>query len=131
MAGIHRFTLVMGAISSLFDAATFVMLVKVFNTDAALFQTSWFLESIVTQILVIFLIRSHRPLARASRPAAVLVATSLGGIGVAIAIAAGPFKSAFGFVPIPAFLAVALVAITVAYLAAIEAAKRAMVANWR
>lgn len=56
MAAILRFTLVRGAVSSLFDAATFVVLVKVFSTDAALFQTSWLLESIV--ILVIFLIRS-------------------------------------------------------------------------
>lgn len=131
MAAILRFTLVMGAISSLFDAATFVVLVRVFNTDAALFQTSWFLESIVTQILVIFLIRSRRPLARVNWPPAVLIATSLGGIAAAIAIAAGPFKSAFGFVSIPAHLAGALVAITVAYLAATETAKRVVLTNWR
>ncbi|MGY4318617.1 cation transporting ATPase C-terminal domain-containing protein [Bradyrhizobium sp. JR3.5] len=58
MADILRFTFVMGSISSLFDVATFTILLKVFHTDAAAFQTGWFLESIATQILVIFLIRT-------------------------------------------------------------------------
>jgi Mg2+-importing ATPase len=124
MAAILRFTLVMGAISSLFDAATFVVLLKVFDTTAALFQTGWFLESIATQILVIFLIRSRRPLAPANRPPAVLVATSLGAIAFAIVLATGPWRASFGFVSIPVNLGVALVAITAAYLAAIEVAKR-------
>jgi Mg2+-importing ATPase len=124
MAAILRFTLVMGTISSLFDAATFAVLLKVFDTDAALFQTGWFLESIATQILVIFLIRSRRPLASANRPPAVLVATSLGGIAVAIALATGPWRASFGFVSIPANLAVALITITATYLTAVEVAKR-------
>jgi Mg2+-importing ATPase len=101
-----------------------VVLLKVFDTSAALFQTGWFLESIATQILVIFLIRSHRPLASANRPPAVLVATSLGAIAFAILIATGPWRASFGFVSIPANLAVALLAITTAYLAAVEVAKR-------
>lgn len=124
MAAILRFTLVMGAISSLFDAATFAVLLKFFDTDASLFQTGWFLESIATQILVIFLIRSRRPLGWANRPPAVLVVTSLGAIGVAILLATGPFKSSFGFVSVPPTLAIVLVMITVAYLAVTEAAKR-------
>jgi Mg2+-importing ATPase len=126
MLAILRFTLVMGTISSLFDAATFTVLLNFFHTDAALFQTGWFLESIATQILVIFLIRSRRPLGWANRPPAVLIATSLGAIGVAIVLATGPFRSSFGFVSAPADLAIALVAITAAYLAVTEAAKRFM-----
>lgn len=124
MAAILRFTLVMGAISSLFDAATFVVLLKVFDTTAALFQTGWFLESIATQILVIFLIRSRRPLAPANRPPAVLVATSLGAIAFAIVLATGPWRASFGFASIPANLAITLLAITAAYLSAVEVAKR-------
>jgi P-type Mg2+ transporter len=131
MAGILRFTLVMGAVSSLFDAATFVVLLKLFQTDAALFQTGWFLESIATQILVIFLIRSRRLPWRANLPHPVLIGTSLGALAVAIVVAAGPFRASFGFVALPADIAVSIVLITIAYLAAAEAAKRAALARWR
>jgi Mg2+-importing ATPase len=124
MAAILRFTLVMGAISSLFDAATFVVLLKLFDSSAALFQTSWFLESIATQILVIFVIRSRRPLSPANRPPAVLVGTSLGAIAFAIVLATGSWSSSFGFVSIPTNLAIALIAITASYLMAIAIAKR-------
>jgi P-type Mg2+ transporter len=131
MVGILRFTLVMGAVSSLFDAATFVVLLKFFHTDAALFQTGWFLESIATQILVIFLIRSRRLPWRANLPHPVLIATSLGALGVAVVLAAGPFRSLFGFATLPAGLAAAIVLITIAYLALAEAAKRVAMAHWR
>jgi P-type Mg2+ transporter len=129
MAAILRFTLVMGAISSLFDAATFVVLLKVFQADAPVFQTSWFLESIATQVLVIFLIRSRRPLGWANKPHPVLIATSLGAIGIAIMLTTGPFRCFFGFVALPVDLVIALVAITGAYLAATEAAKRVVFAR--
>jgi P-type Mg2+ transporter len=130
MAGILRFTLVMGAVSSLFDAATFAVLLKFFHTDAALFQTGWFLESIATQILVIFLIRSRRLPWRTNLPHPVLMATSLGALAIAVALAAGPARSFFGFAPLPADLSVAVVLITIAYLAAAEAAKRVALARW-
>ena len=124
MASILRFTVIMGTVSSLFDVATFVTLLKVFQADAALFQTGWFLESIATQILVIFLIRSRRPPWRASRPAALLVASSLGALVAAVFLAIGPFAALFGFVAVPAKLAAIVVGITVAYLATAEFAKR-------
>jgi len=78
MSDILHFTLIMGAISSLFDAAMFLILVKGFHADETLFQTGWFLESIATQILVIFLIRSSRLPWRTTRSNAVLAVTSLG-----------------------------------------------------
>jgi Mg2+-importing ATPase len=131
LASILRFTLLMGGISSLFDAATFVVLLKFFQTDAALFQTSWFLESIATQILVIFLIRSRRPVGRSNWPHPVLIATSCGALVVSIALATGPFRSSFGFVALPAELAVALAVITGTYLAVTEIAKRFAFAGLR
>lgn len=131
MAGILRFTLVMGAVSSLFDFATFAVLLKIFHTDAALFQTGWFVESIATQILVIFLIRSRRLPWRANFPHPVLLATSLGGLAVAIALSTGPYRSWFGFAALPVQLAVALGLITAAYLVAAEAAKRVALARRR
>jgi Mg2+-importing ATPase len=123
IAGILRFALVMGAVSSLFDAATFFVLLKFFNTDAALFQTGWFLESIATQILVIFIIRSRRPPWRSSSPSPVLIVTSLGALAAAILLATTPIRQFFGFVALPADLGIAIAVILMAYLAVAEAAK--------
>ena len=67
MHGILRFTLIMGALSSLFDLATFAVLLKVFDAGAAEFRTAWFVESIVTQILVIFIIRTWSALEKPRR----------------------------------------------------------------
>jgi P-type Mg2+ transporter len=61
MREILRFTAVMGALSSLFDMATFAILVFAFAAGPDLFRTAWFVESIATQILVIFVIRTHDP----------------------------------------------------------------------
>ncbi|HLZ01147.1 MAG TPA: magnesium-translocating P-type ATPase [Bradyrhizobium sp.] len=124
MTSLLRFTVIMGATSSLFDVATFVTLLKLFDADAALFQTGWFLESIATQILVIFLIRSRRLPWRANRPASVLIASSLGALAAAIFLAVGPFAHVFGFVAVPSRLAATVAIITAAYLAAAELAKR-------
>ena len=55
---ILRFTLVMGGVSSAFDLLTFTVLLKVFHADPDSFRTAWFIESISTQILVIFVIRT-------------------------------------------------------------------------
>ena len=131
MASILRFTLVMGAVSSLFDAATFLVLLKFFHTDAALFQTGWFLESIATQILVIFLIRSRRLPWRANLPHPVLMATSLGALAIAIVLATGPLRELFGFAALPTALTAGIALITLAYLAVAEAAKRIALAPRR
>jgi Mg2+-importing ATPase len=124
MRGILRFTIVMGAASSLFDAFTFAVLLELFHADAALFQTGWFLESIATQILVIFLIRSRRLPWRASRPHGLLIASSLGALGVGVALALGPWSPFFGFAKPSLPLMVAIGTITLIYLASAEAAKR-------
>jgi Mg2+-importing ATPase len=123
MADILRFTVVMGTISSLFDVATFAILLKLFRTDTAAFQTGWFLESIATQILVIFLIRSQRRPWRASRPNRVLIAGSLGALAAAIFLALGPARSLFGFTGLSPMLLGTIVLITLGYLVAAEAGK--------
>jgi Mg2+-importing ATPase len=124
MRGILRFTILMGAVSSLFDAVTFVVLLKVFHADATLFQTGWFVESIASQILVIFLIRSRRMPWRASRPHPILIATSLGAVGLGVALALGTWGRWFGFTAPSIGLMMTIVVITLTYLAAAEAAKR-------
>jgi P-type Mg2+ transporter len=118
-----RFTIVMGMVSSLFDAATFLVLLKGFGTDAAQFQTGWFLESIATQILVIFLIRTRRVPWRATPAHVALIVSSLSALGAAVLIVTGPLRYLFGFVPLSWPLIGAMAAVTAAYLAAAEAAK--------
>jgi Mg2+-importing ATPase len=123
MKSILRFTIVMGAISSLFDAATFTVLLKFFHADAATFQTAWFLESIATQILVIFLIRTHGRFWN-SRPNWILAATSLGALAGTILMVLSPLRRLFGFVTIGASLGWAIVAVVIGYLACAEIGKR-------
>jgi P-type Mg2+ transporter len=124
MPAILRFTIIMGAVSSLFDAVTFFILLKGFGTDAAQFQTGWFLESIASQILVIFLIRTRRVPWRSASPHVVLVVTSLSALAAAAFVAIGPVQGLFGFVPLSWPLLGAMAAVTIAYLSAAEAAKR-------
>jgi Mg2+-importing ATPase len=120
---ILHFTIVMGVVSSLFDIATFTILLKVFSVNAASFQTAWFLESIATQILVIFLIRSRGHF-WSSRPHWILVATSLGALTFTVALVLSPLRSIFGFVTIDLHLGLAICAIVVLYLVSAELAKR-------
>ena len=109
--------------SSNFGNMLSMALAKGFGTDAAQFQTGWFLESIATQILVIFLIRSRGALWK-SRPHWILVATSLGALAGTILLVTSPLRSLFGFVPLGAALGWSIVAIVIGYLICAEAVKR-------
>ncbi len=122
MSAILRFTLIMGALSSLFDFATFAVLLRVFDAGPELFRTAWFVESMATQIVVIFVIRTwgHAWISRANP---VLVVTSLGALCVAFIIALTPMGSAFSFAPVPVPLLMTIGAIVVCYLIAAEFAK--------
>jgi Mg2+-importing ATPase len=123
MGEILRFTAVMGTLSSLFDLATFALLVLAFEAPPDLFRTAWFLESIATQILVIFIIRTHGPAWR-SAPHPVLTLTSLAALAGAVVLCVAPVGAGLGFVPIPGGLAVAIAGIVAAYLVCAEVAKR-------
>jgi Mg2+-importing ATPase len=123
MRQVLRFTLVMGALSSVFDIATFVALRLVFDAGAEVFRTAWFVESMATQILVIFLIRTPGRAWRAPFPHPVLAATSLTALGVALFVALGPFAGVFGFAAMPGALLAVIAGLVVAYLALAEALK--------
>ena len=123
MRAILHFTLVMGALSSLFDLATFAMLLQIFKASAEQFRTAWFIESIATQILVIFVIRSARP-AWASRAHPVLVASSLGALLVSFAIVSTKLGAAFDFKTMPWAMVGAIAALVLAYLASAELLKK-------
>jgi Mg2+-importing ATPase len=120
---IRNFMLAVGPISSAYDFLTFYVLIRWLHAPEALFHTGWFVESLATQTLVVFVIRTGANPLR-SRPSAALAATVLAVVLAGLAIPALPFADDLGFVPLPgvfyAFLAVA----TGTYLLLVELAKR-------
>ena len=121
---IRNFMLVIGPISSLFDFLTFYVLLVVLQAGERLFQTGWFIESLCTQVLVIFVIRTRgSPLK--SRPHPLLAATSLAVVALAAILPLTPLGVHFGFVPPPPAFYVILGGMVVAYLCIVELAKRA------
>jgi P-type Mg2+ transporter len=123
IAALRRFTLIMGGLSSAFDLALFAMMKLVFETTPEVFRTAWFLESMATQILVIFVIRTKGSLF-ASKPHPLLVISSLAALAAAMAIPVSPLGAWFGFVPIGWPLMAALFSVAVAYLLLAETLKR-------
>ena len=123
MRGLLAFTLIMGTLSSVFDAATFAILRLVYDAAPSEFQTAWFVESMATQILVIFVIRTARPF-WADRPNPILTITSLGGLAAAVALALGPWGAWFGFSALPAGLLATIVALVAVYFGLAEVLKR-------
>ncbi|MDP4003305.1 magnesium-translocating P-type ATPase [Methylobacterium sp. NEAU K] len=122
MGSLIRFAAVMGPLSSLFDLATFALLLIAFGAGPETFRTAWFLESMATQILVIFVIRTNGRSWR-DRPSAALAASSLAALAVALALPFTPVGPWFGFVVPPLPVIMAVVAITVAYLGLAELVK--------
>jgi Mg2+-importing ATPase len=123
MTFIRNFMWTIGPVSSLFDFLTFYVLLAVLKANEALFQTGWFVESLATQVLVIFVIRTRRnPFS--SRPHVALAATSLAVVILALTLPFTGLGRYFGFQTPPAEFLVILAALVVAYLGIVEAAKR-------
>jgi len=102
---IGRFILAIGPISSIFDYTTYAVMYFLFGAKtpahAALFQTGWFVESLMTQTLIIHVIRTNKIPFLQSRPSWPLIATSVAVMGVGVWLPVSPFATALGFVPLP------------------------------
>ena len=120
---VRNFMFVFGPISSLFDFLTFWLLLHFFNDGEALFHTGWFLESLMTQILVIFVIRTRGSVLK-SRPSPLLIASSLGALGTALLLVYTPLGRILGFVAPSLALVAALAAVTIAYLVFTDSVKQ-------
>jgi len=120
---IRRFMLVFGLLSSVFDLVTFAVLLGVFHAGEALFQTAWFVISVLTELAVILVLRTRGPVLR-SRPGRLLAAAI---VAVGVVAATLPFLgiagAAFGFVPLPPALIATVVLIVAGYVIATESAK--------
>jgi magnesium-transporting ATPase (P-type) len=126
---IRNFMLVLGPVSSVFDFLTFGLLLLVFHANEALFQTGWFIESLATQVLVIFVLRTRRNPLR-SRPHPLLVTTSVAVVGLAVLLPFTPLGAWFGFVPPSAAFLFAIAGLTVSYLLLAQGAKWAFYRVW-
>ena len=120
---IKKFMMIFGPLSSIFDIITFLVLLLVFHFVESDFQTGWFLESLATQTLVIYMIRSRFSLLK-SKPSMVLVISTLVAVGIGWVIAQSPLGTIFNFQPLPLLALLTIGAIVAAYLAAVYFAKQ-------
>jgi len=129
IAFIRRFMLTFGPISSLFDFMTFGLMLGVLHAGPVEFRTGWFVESLATQTLIIFAIRTRRvPLIR-SRPGLVITVATFAVVAVGIAITVSPIAHSLGFTTLPWQFFTALVLLTVAYLILVEITKKVFYAD--
>ncbi|HET9932414.1 MAG TPA: magnesium-translocating P-type ATPase [Polyangiaceae bacterium] len=120
---IQRFMLVIGPVSSVYDFLTFWLLLRAFKFGEVRFRTGWFVESLVTQTLVLFVIRTmDRPWK--SKPSALLTVTTLSVVAIAVLLPALPFAPRLGFEPLPVAYLPTLVLLVATYLAIVELIKR-------
>ena len=124
IAFIRRFMISFGPLSSVFDFGTFAVMLWVFHSGPAQFRSGWFVESLATQTLVIFAIRTRRIPFFRSHPSLPLALAALSVVAVGALLPATPLAHILGFQPLPAGFFAALAAMVVAYLALIEFGKR-------
>ena len=122
IAFVRRFMVTFGLVSSFFDVMTFAFLLLVAGATASAFQTGWFVESLITELAIVLVVRTRAPFWR-SRPSALLSWLTLAVAVFAIAIPYLPGADWFGFVALPLPVVGGLIAITLAYLGASETAK--------
>ncbi|MBG6225375.1 Mg2+-importing ATPase [Arthrobacter sp. CAN_A2] len=120
---IRRFMFLFGPISSLFDFATFALMLYVFDAVPGEFRAGWFIESIVTQTLIIFVIRTRRVPFYRSRPSAGLIGASLAVVALGVYLPFSPLAGVLGFDPLPVPFFLALLGMAAIYLVLVEFAK--------
>ncbi len=120
---IRRYMVLFGLVSSIFDMLTFGTLLFIFQASEAMFHTGWFLESLLTELVIALVVRTRRVFFR-SKPGRFLLVSTLIVIGIALALPYLPFNSLFGFIPLPAPLLLTIIGLTVLYVLVVEAAKK-------
>jgi Mg2+-importing ATPase len=120
---IRNFMVFIGPISSIFDFLTFYVLLHFFRATEAQFHTGWFVESLATQTLVVFVIRTSKNPFR-SRPSGPLLATCLGVVAIGMYLPFSPLATMLGFTPLPLSYFVFVAVATGVYLLLVEIGKR-------
>ncbi len=120
---IRNYMVLFGLISSIFDFLTFGVLLLVFHTTPEAFRTGWFIESLITELVIALVVRTRHLFFR-SRPGKLLLLSTLIFIGIALMLPYLPFIKVFGFVPIPAPLLLTMLGLTGLYVLAVEITKK-------
>jgi P-type Mg2+ transporter len=120
---IRRFMIFFGPISSIYDFLTFGVMLWVFHAHAPLFRSGWFVESLATQSLVVFVIRTRRVPFFHSRPSRPLLVTTIAVVLIGLALPYSPLAHTLGFRSLPWLFLVILIAMTATYLALAEVGK--------
>lgn len=121
---IRNFMIVFGLISSAFDYLTFGLLLLVLHANEDLFRTGWFIESLITELFILLVVRTRRPLFRSTPGKMLWVSTLAVGI-VSLALPYTPgVQQLFSFVPLPLPVMLMLLGVTALYVIANEIAKR-------
>ena len=120
---ISRYMVLFGLVSSIFDILTFGILLYVFHASPEEFRTGWFIESLLTELVIAIVVRTRRVFYR-SRPGKLLLASTIVVIGMTLVMPYLPFNSLMGFVPLPAPLMLLLIGMTVLYVVVAELAKK-------
>lgn len=123
MTFIKRFMISLGPVSSIFDFLTFFIMLYIFNAGPALFRTAWFVESIITAVIVVFVIRTRRRPFWKSKPSRYLIFSSIAIIVFALIVPNTPLGQIFGFVPLPPLFFGILILIIGAYVILAEVIK--------
>ncbi|MEO6886133.1 MAG: magnesium-translocating P-type ATPase [Jatrophihabitantaceae bacterium] len=124
IAFIRRFMIFFGPLSSVFDFVTFGVMLWIFHAGSAEFRSGWFVESLATQTLVIFAIRTRRIPFFRSHPSLPLTLAALSVVAVGAILPATPVAHTLGFSPLPLAFFAALVGMVVGYLVLVEVGKR-------
>lgn len=120
---IRNFMIVFGLESSLFDFITFGVLLLVFQATPELFRTGWFIETVITEVCILLVIRTRRSFFK-SPASALLLGVSLSVVVVVLMLPYMPFAQALGFVPLSMPVICAMVGIALAYTFVGEVSKK-------
>ena len=123
IAFVRRFMSIFGPISSIFDFATFFVMLVILNASHAEFRSGWFVESLATQTLVVFVIRTRRVPFFRSRPSIPMIITPIASAVVGAVLPFTPVADTLGFTTLPISFFLILIGMIVTYLALVETAK--------
>ena len=120
---IRNYMVLFGLVSSVFDFLCFGVLLWLFQAAPEEFRTGWFIESLLTELVIALVVRTRRVFWR-SRPGNLLLVSTAIIIAGTLSLPYLPFSGIFGFVPLPAPLMMAMIGLTVGYVVAAEVAKK-------
>lgn len=120
---IRRFMMIFGVISSVFDYLTFAVLILLLNADEIQFRTGWFLESVISAVLIVLVIRTRKPFFK-SRPGRYLIITTFAIVVFTLFVPVSPLIELFGFTPLPPMFLLLISIIIAGYVLSAEIAKK-------